>query len=232
MTTAAHGRMKAVTSTVLKDKWSWFWLPWVIAGSSFVVNLITSIFVKEEITTGGVGSLYIYMFVAGIISVSNTLPFLLGFNVRRSDYFWGIGSAIGLVGVICAAGLTLLSFIENGVLDGWGTGLYFFHLPYFSQGALPVQFLIYFLLIVFLFYLGFMIACVGKRFGKTGMFAFFLGWLAVGTVMSYVMTANGYWVQLWHWLSDRTMLELAGGTAPLTLLCMALSYAMLRRTSV
>lgn len=232
MNTTVNGRMKAVTSTILKDKWSWFFLPWVIAGSSFVVNLITSIFVKDEIKTGGVSSLYIYMLVAGIISVSNTLPFLLGFNVRRSDYFWGIGRAIGLVGVCCAAGLTLLSFIEIDVVPGWGTGLYFFHLPYYSDGPAPVQFISYFLLIVFLFYTGFLIACIGKRFGKTGMYAFFLAWIALGTVGSYVMTAQGYWMDLWKWLSDQSMLEIAGGTAPVTLICMALSYMLLRRTSV
>lgn len=231
MNTVAHGRMKAVTSTILKDKWSWFLLPWIISGSSFVINLITSLFVEDTITTGGIASLYIYMFVAGIISVSNTLPFLLGFSVRRSDYFWGTGRAIGLVGVVCAAGLTLLSVVESDWIEGWGTGLYFFHLPYYSEGSIPVQFLIYFLLIVFLFYLGFLIACIGRRFGKNGLFAFFLVGIALGTVMSYIMTYQGWWIDLGNWLMDRTMLELAGGTAPLTLLCMALSYAMLRRTS-
>ncbi|MFC3803047.1 hypothetical protein [Cohnella sp. GCM10012308] len=232
MNIAQRGRMKAVTSTILKDKFSWFLLPWIISGSSFVVNLAIAFFSKEDITTGGVASLYIYMLAAGIMSVSSTLPFLLGFSVRRSDYFWGTGGVIGLVGVVCAAGLTLLSYIENEWTEGWGVGLYFFHLPYLSEGSAPVQFLIYFLLIVFLFYLGFLIACVAKRFGKTGMFILSIAVLAIGTVWSYVMTQQGWWIDLGHWLADRTMLEIAGGTAPLTLLFMAISYALLRRTSV
>ncbi|MDG0811572.1 hypothetical protein [Cohnella rhizosphaerae] len=232
MNIVQSGRMKAVASTILKDRFSWFLLPWIISGSSFVVNLITAYFANGEITTGGVASLYIYMFAAGIMSVSNTLPFLLGFSVRRSDYFWGTGGVIGLVGVICAAGLSLLSYVESEWLDGWGVGLYFFHLPYVSEGSVAVQFLVYFLLIVFLFYLGFLIACVAKRFGKNGMFILAIAVLAIGTVWSYVMTQQGWWIDLGQWLADRTMLEIAGGTAPLTLLYMALSYALLRRTSV
>ncbi|WP_217593470.1 hypothetical protein [Cohnella sp. GbtcB17] len=232
MNVAQRGRTKAVTSTILKDKFSWYLLPWIIAGSSFAVNLIVSIFAKDVITTGGVASLYIYILTAGIMSVSNTLPFMIGFSVRRSDYFWGTGGAIGLVGAICAAGLTFLSYVESEWIDGWGVGLYFFHLPYYSEGSAPVQFLNYFLVIVFLFYLGFAIACLAKRFGKNGMFLFSIAVLAIGTVLSYVMTERGWWIDFGHWLAGRTMLELAGGTAPLTLLFMAISYALLRRTSV
>jgi hypothetical protein len=60
-------RVVGVMKMHSRDKWAWFIVPWLVMLSSFIVNLIISAFINDPVYTGGIASIYIYMFVAGII---------------------------------------------------------------------------------------------------------------------------------------------------------------------
>lgn len=226
--------MLSVARMHLKDRWSWIILPWVILLSSFVINLlIAGIAPMEEegLTTGGLSSMFVYFFVGGIVSLVQMYPFALGFNVRRKDFFWGTAIAIGLVSVCISIALVLLAFIEN-TTDGWFVNLHFFVLPYFSDGNVLAQLWIYLLLLLFLFYAGFTISSIYRKFGRNGMYAFFLILALAFTVIGYAATYYGWWADLAHWVSDYSMLGLANWTLLPTAVFLAASYSLLRRATV
>ena len=84
-------RIVNVVALQTKDKFSWFLLPWIIVGSSFVINIIIAILIggKSPIYTGGMSSIYIYMLVVGGLCVAGPFPLALGFSARRRDYYLG-----------------------------------------------------------------------------------------------------------------------------------------------
>ncbi|MBB6675198.1 hypothetical protein [Cohnella nanjingensis] len=224
-------RMQGVIRLHMKDKMNWLVTPWIVVLCSFAVNLVISQFMEADLYTGGVASLYIYMLVIGIVTLTHTFPFAIGFNVRRKDYFWGTLVAAGGASLYSAVILTLLSYVEYDLTDGWGSGLNFFHLPYLSDGSLFVQLVVSFLLILNLFYTGFFITGIFKRFGRAGLFTFAIALLILGTVFSFIMTQQEWWVNVIDWFNAHTMFEFTLWTLPVTVVFMLLSYAMLRRAT-
>jgi len=108
-------RIIGVMKTQLQDRFGWIFLPWIIMLSSFTVNLIIgSTMGDESFYTGGLASIYVYMLVLGIMSVVQTFPFLIGFGVRRKDYFWGTSLSICAVSFVSAFALWLLGYVESG----------------------------------------------------------------------------------------------------------------------
>src|SRR5579864_123028 len=103
-------RMANVIIMHSRDKFSWFLLPWIVVGSSFVINLFIAALVggNTAIYTGGLSSIYIFTLVAGAISVAGTFPFALGFGVRRRDYVLGALTLAVLVSAAWAILLVLL----------------------------------------------------------------------------------------------------------------------------
>ena len=79
------------------------------------------------------------MFVGGIMSLTDTFPFALGFGVRRTDYVLGTTVMAVEVSAVTAVLWLLCSLLEI-VTGGWGIELHYFHLPYFNDGSLIEQF--------------------------------------------------------------------------------------------
>ena len=129
-------RIASVMVMHSRDRLTWFFLPWIVVGSSFTVNVFIALLLgsKTAIYTGGLSSIYIYMLSVGAITVGGTFPFALGFSTRRRDYFLGTIAQAIAVSAAWAILLWLLSFIEDKLIRNWGVDLHFFHLPYLSNG--------------------------------------------------------------------------------------------------
>ncbi|NMO96336.1 hypothetical protein [Paenibacillus lemnae] len=226
-------RVHGVVKIHLKDKWTWIYIPWMILLSSFSINFLIAALAAPEagVKTGGVLSIFIYMMVTGIITMYNTFPFALGMSVRRTDYFKGTFLAALLINALTTVVLLALFLIEEKVIPEWGVSLQFFSLAFLRSFNLLELFGIFFLLLLNMFYAGFAISCLQRRFGRTGMFVFFGGLLAAGSIASYFLTANNGWMTLFGWLAEHYDL-LFWWSLPLTLLYMVLSYLMMRRTTV
>src|SRR5690606_29405799 len=113
-----------------RDKWSWLYIPWIVCLGSFLVNRMVgyTISSQNEIYTGGISSIFIYLFVIGIIMPPQTFAFALGMGVRRKDYFLGTAMLAVLFSAASSVLLLILSQIEQGT-NQWGVGLHFFYLP-------------------------------------------------------------------------------------------------------
>src|SRR5690348_17224339 len=139
-------RIKSVVSMHAKDKNSWFFIPLMVLGVSFSINVLIAYLLggKTPIYTGGLLSIYVYMLVGGVIVVTGSFPFAIGFSIRRKDYFWGTVTMAALISAIWAVLISLLSFVEGSLIHNWGVNLHFFHLPFWSNSSIFVQFALFF----------------------------------------------------------------------------------------
>ncbi|MFK4996826.1 hypothetical protein ACI2OX_02705 [Bacillus sp. N9] len=62
---------------------------------------------QKDFYTGGVTSIFIYIFVLGILVVIQTFPFALGMSIRRKDYF----VATTMMGVASSIGIGLIMYV-------------------------------------------------------------------------------------------------------------------------
>lgn len=226
-------RIAGVMKTQLRDRFGWIFLPWIIMLSSFVVNLIIGYMIQDDsYYTGGLASIYVYTLVLGIMSVIQTFPFVLGFGVRRKDYFWGTAASISAVSAVSAFALWLLSFVENKLTGGWGVNMHFFHLPYISDGMPISQIWVSFSLMIHVFFLGFIISCIYRRLGRVGLYTFFILLLMIITVASYLFTYYNIWGTIGNWLAGFNSVEVASGLFGISLLYALIAYLLLRRSTV
>src|SRR5215470_6681676 len=98
--------MKAITSILqmhLRKRYYWFFPPSFVLFTSFIINLGIAYFLSgtTALYTGGVASIYLYLFTIGVIAVNDTFPFVLGLSQRRIDY---------LLGTVAMAAVTTLGW--------------------------------------------------------------------------------------------------------------------------
>ncbi|MBP1990643.1 hypothetical protein [Paenibacillus eucommiae] len=215
------------------DKFNWMILPWIIMFSSFTVNLIIGYFLggEQPMYTGGIISLFIFLMVIGIITPVQMFPFALGFSVRRKDFFFGVTLIAVLFSAFSAIALLLLSLVE-GWTGRWGVNLHFFSLPYVNDGSRIEQFILYFALMLCFFFTGFIISSMYRRFGKSGVFTFFIAIFLLLTIIGFVGNFYGWWLELFNFVSKQTAFQLSLCTIPVTIVCALLSYLMLRKSTI
>ncbi|KMY48405.1 hypothetical protein [Peribacillus loiseleuriae] len=226
-------RISGVLKLHYRDKWSWIYIPAIILFFSFGVNLTVSFLVsnQEDLYTGGISSVVIYIFVAGIIVVGKTFPFAIGMSIRRIDYF--IGSVI--IGTISSAFFTSLIFLFAQLekqTNGWGTRLHFFYFPYVNDGTLLEQFILYMILFLNTFFLGFLISSYARRFGRKGMFLGAMVFLLIGSIVIFLLHHFEVWGSIFSWFASHTAVQIAYWLMPFTLLYLLGSYRMLRRAVI
>ena len=226
-------RVMAVMAIHSKDKVGLFLLPWGILALAFVVNTIISALLGGNvgIYTGGVASIYIYMLIVGSLIIKETFPFAVGFSVRRIDYFLGTMAVAVAISAAYAFLLSLLSLTESNLTNNWGVGLHFFHLPYWSNGSLIGQFWTYFVVMLFVFVLGFVSASLHRRFGFVALYAFFGVVGVVTSAIVLVATYRQWWGAIFTWLGQWSAVQFAWWLVPVTLIGALGSYALLRRAS-
>lgn len=225
--------VRTVLNMHTRGKWLsllWPCIGWLI---HFCVSMIVMLMILLFGGTiayypGGIIAICMILFVAGILILNDTFPFALGFGVRRTDYVLGTAAMMMTLSAITAVFWLLCSLLEV-VTGGWGLRLFYFHLPYFSDGSLIEQFWVYFMLLANLFFLGFVIGSVYRRIGGIGMLIFLFIVFLLASSFSLISTYLHWWGVLFHWFSQYTALELALWLLPLTALYLLVSYLLLRR---
>ena len=224
-------RVAGVIKMHSKDKWSWFIIHWLIMLSSFFINLIISFFVDEPLYTGGIASIYIYMFVAGIITPAQTFQFALGLGVSRKDYYIGTSAMVVLTSILSALVLFLLSLMEVWT-ESWGSGLHFFHVPYLNDGPLINQFIVPLLILLFMHYSGIFISAAYRRTGKNGLFIASGILLIVFTVLGFLATYLDWYPAIFDWMINQRAIDYTLWMLLFTAVFALVSYLLLRRATV
>ncbi len=224
-------RISVVMKMYVKDKTTWFIMPWSILSLIFVVNWIISSVLDHPLYTGGFSYFFIYFMVLGITSLVFTFPFALSFSVRRKDFFLGTAAMSIGVSAISAFIFTLLAIVEK-TLSGWGSELHFFNLPYLNDGSLLEQFWVFFATLLHLYFLGAVIAGVYVRYSGRGVYILMTILLLISTICTFFATRLGWWIDIFHWLKTHTAFELASWMGLIAVFYALITYLLLRRATV
>lgn len=226
--------MRTVVKMYTRGKWIWFFWPWVGLSLQFLAALIVILLivflagVKTPFYPGGLVTICVLMFLGGLVNLTDTFPFALGFGMRRTDYVLGTMLIAMAVSVLTTLLWLLCSLLEIAT-GGWHIALYYFHLPYFNDGSLIEQFWVYFVLLTNMYFLGFVCGSVYQRFGRLGTVIFVLAVLLLLSLFAVIWTYLHWWGALFAGIGQFTACELALGLLPVTALYLLVSYLLLRR---
>jgi hypothetical protein len=214
-------------------RFAWLGFPWLILLFSFGVNVLISALAggTTGLYTGGLSSIYVYMFIAGVVAVNGTFPFALGLSVRRIAYFLGTSLMFCAISAADAVLLTLLALIEHDLTGGWGVNLHFFHLPYLSDGSPIEQVIILFSVMLHLCFLAFVVASLYRRTGMLGIYIFSTGLFGIFSLLGLAFTYFNWWGDVFNWLAQQTAFMLALWLLPVTALYALVSYLLLRKAT-
>ncbi|WP_211747996.1 hypothetical protein [Paenibacillus sp. Marseille-Q4541] len=221
--------IRNVMRTHLVDHWLWLFVPTIVLMSSFLTNLVVSMFIGS-FTTGGLASIYFFVMSIGMAVIPLNFSFSLGFGVRRKDYFLGTVSLFFLSSLLVSVGLTLLRQIEH-LTSGWGTGLHFFDLPFLSSFSFLHLALLNFVVISHMFLLGFLISSIARRYGGLILTALLLLVVIVLGVAGVLVTYWEYWDEFGRWVMTYQM-DILWFLFPFTLVYAFISYILLRKSTI
>ncbi|SCW27434.1 hypothetical protein SAMN04487970_100194 [Paenibacillus tianmuensis] len=226
-------RIVSVTKMYLRDKLSWIYMPWIILLFNLIIHLTIrfSIGAKDGMYSGGITSLYVYTLVIGIIALPQTFVFALGLGVRRKDYFAGTAMNFTLISLGTSILILLFSLLE-GWSGGWGVGLHFFRMPNWGDGTVIGQVTRNFVLMLHLFFLGFVISSVQRRYGWFGMIVLSGVVFAGVSILVFSLSYYQWWGALFQWIAGITVSEWTGWLFALMVVYALASYTMLRKAAV
>ncbi|WP_171685701.1 hypothetical protein [Paenibacillus planticolens] len=215
----------------MRNKFSWFTMPWVIVGLNFIISFIIALSLNgdETLNTGGLVSIFIYTLVTGSVTVKDTFPFALGLSIRRKDYFLGTAATSFLYSICTAALLMILAFTEEAT-GGWGVRLHIFKISFLGDVSPIALFGMYLIFLLHMYFLGFAISSIHRRFGAIGLLIFFVITFLTGTGGSLLLSQFGLWGHIFLWIGHH-YLELFWWMVPLVGIYLLASYGLLRRSA-
>ncbi|MFC8303174.1 hypothetical protein ACFUCV_05750 [Specibacter sp. NPDC057265] len=199
-------RAVGVAKMQLINKWTFLGIPAVIVLVSFAFSLGIWALIPNTVGmkySGAGQAVMWYFFGLGIQSLTMTFPFSQGLSVSRRNFFFG---TVGLFTVLAAlvAGLYVLLGVVEKSTNGWGLQGRMFALEWVADQPWFIQLFFYFVLMMFLFLLGFWSATVYKRWQTTGTLVMCIA-LAVLLLGAAALTT---WQQRWSefglWVSTLT----------------------------
>lgn len=199
-------RALAVAKMQLINRWTFLGIPAVIIVMSFLVSLAIWALIPNsvDIKYSGAGQAVMwYFFGLGIQSLTLTFPFSQGLSVSRRNFFLG---TVGLFTVLAAmvSGLYVILGMVEKASNGWGLQGRMFALEWVAEQPWFIQLFFYFVLMMFLFLLGFWSATVYKRWQTTGtlIMGVALALLLLGAVA--LTTWQERWADFGLWISTQT----------------------------
>lgn len=217
----------------LINRLTYVWIPMLVMGGSFLISLaIFAILafsgIDRVVIGGGLQAPLWYFLVVGVQSLTLAFPFSQAMSVTRREFFIGT-----LLTAAASAAIQALVVVVGGLLeqatDGFGTGGYFFALPWVWEAGPVGAGIVYFSAAMLMFAIGFASATVFKRFGSLGLTTVLLGFGVLVVLIVWAITASQSWPNVWAGLIALGAIGLAGwGLLGATALA-ASSFATLRR---
>jgi hypothetical protein len=226
-------RVASVMVMHSRNRITWFFHPWIIVGFAFVICLGLALIdgASGPLYAGGIFAFYLVTIVDGALALSATFRFAVGFSMRRRDFLLGTLAMTIAVSAAWAVLLVLLSVIEANLMPHWGVNLYFFHLPYFSDGSVAIQFWVYFVLLLFNYLLGLALGSTYQRFGQTGTWVLSGAVVVLLSAFSLVSYRLNWWDAIFGWLPHQTAASLVLWLVPLIAVFGLACYALLRKAA-
>ena len=217
----------------LVDRIQYLVLPISVTLFAFAVNLVIFRLVnaQENEYTGGLMTLYVFLFVSGVLSVTKSLPFGLTLGLSRRSYYLGTLTLVGWLAATFSLGVVLLQALERAT-GGWGMRLHFFRVPWILDGAWYMTWLTSFVLLVLLFLYGMWFGLVYRRWSIFGTVLFSAAQVLVLLGTAVLITWTRSWPAVGEFFGTLSVLSFVGVLAVLAVALGAGGFATMRRVTV
>lgn len=228
-------RIMNVVRLQLSRKSTFIGIPLLILGGAGILSIIVFNMIPASAPVkyaGGASLSPIWYFMGiGLYARNLTFPFAISLGVTRREYF--LGSM--LTAFFSSLGMAIVYGVGAVIEDatgGWGMNGYYFRVPGLWEYMGPIYTaLMYLVLSMLLFAIGFGFASIFKRWGSLALTA---SLVALGLVLAgFVLLATK--LNLWGAVGEFFSNLAAGGTfalvAALTVVVVAASYLPLRRST-
>ncbi|CUU55142.1 hypothetical protein Ga0074812_104223 [Parafrankia irregularis] len=206
-------------------------LPWALTVFSLFINLIISTVTPTSIHTGGLATLYIWMFVGGLLATHRSLPFGLALGLSRRSYYLGTAGLAVALSAADAVALTALYALE-GASGGWWVDLHFFRISYLLDGPWYLTWLTSFVGLGLLFVYGMWFGIVYRRWNVTGLAAFIASQGALLLVGVLLAAWADAWAAIGRFFTDLSSGGLTGVLAVATVALFVGGFTTMRRVTV
>lgn len=230
---SAGHRALGVVRMQLINKWTFLGIPAVIIAGSFLFSAVIWALIPDSVGVkySGAGQAVMwYFFGLGIQSLTLSFPFSQGLSVSRRNFFLGTVGLFTLLAAAIAALYVVLGIIEKAT-NGWGLQGQMFALEWVAEKSWFIQWFFYFVLMMFLFLLGFWAATVYKRWQATGVLVMTLSAAVLLVGAAALITLQGWWPAVGAWIIALTPLTLGVVAFVLVLVLGAAAYLTLRRAT-
>lgn len=222
-----------------------FVIPWIVLAFVLLVNAAIWLIVFSNVDqadradaqqgmqwTGASFYVFVYMAVIAAQAIVYTFPFALGLSTTRRDYYLGTALAFLGLGVLYAAGMTLLAALEQ-LTDGWGLGGIMFTAVYFGGPDAPwyVRFVVFLSLFLFCLFIGSTISAIWMRWRVYGMLVFGAAVAIVVLGLIALLTFSGSWGLVGEWFTANGALGAALWLFVPTVIAALCGFAILRRAT-
>jgi hypothetical protein len=219
----------------LVQRFNYLLLPGAVLAFAFAVDMIVLALIPAGNSAhryvGGLGSIFVLVFVLGLQSVARSLPFGLALGVSRRSYYLGTAFLGLALGAVYGSALTGLQAIERAT-NGWGMRMGFFRVPYILDGSWYRTLLTSFVVLTLLFVYGIWFGLVYRRWSIPGMIAFIAGQITVALAVTLVATWSHTWHTVGHFFTALSATGLTGVLAACTAALLLGGFATMRRVTV
>ena len=218
----------------LVDRITWVVIPWAIMTFSFLVNVVVAATVPagpHGNYTGGLVTLYVFLLICGVLSMTRSLPFGLMLGISRRTYYLGTALLVVVLGVVYGLGLTVLQLAERAT-GGWGLSLHFFRVPWIMDGPWYETWLTSFVLLVAFFLYGMWYGLVFRRWSLPGLVVFIAAQILVALLVVVAVSATHNWSAVGQFFGTVTALALTGVLAAVAAAMGLGGFTTMRRVTI
>jgi hypothetical protein len=219
----------------LADRLSYTALPWGVLAINLAIYLAIAAGANKggsvQIPSANLAAIYLFFFIAGILSIGRSLPFAFALGVGRRSYYAGTALLAVSLAAVYGLALAVLHVIEQAT-GGWGVGLHFFRVAYILSGPWYLTWLTSFVGLALMFIYGMWFGLVYRRWDLTGLLATIA---ALGIVLAagVVITSHAHaWPAIGRFFTTVSAAGLTGLLAALAVVLLAAGYATMRRVTV
>lgn len=196
-------RILKVVRMQLTNKQTFVWVPLIVLGGAFALNMaVYGILISAGVTgnfySGAAQAPLWYFAVIGSQALIMTFPFSQAMSVTRREFFIGTMLTAVLTAVMLAVIFVVGGLIETAT-RGWGFNGYFFAVGVVWESGSVLAGLFYFVLAMLFFIAGFWGATILKRFGTLWLIVTLVAIAAVIVLALFAVTRMDAWPSVVDW---------------------------------
>lgn len=207
-------------------------VPLIVLGGAFALALviIAMIPTDEFKFAGGAPFAPIWYYIgAGIYGLTLTFPFSQAMSVTRREFFLGTILTAALSATCLAVLFVTMGYVEQAT-GGWWMNGGFFRIPGIWDAGPFVSAVVYFILVMLMFVIGFTCATVYRRWGVTVLVSILVGLALVLVGALFVVGRLDAWKPVFEALASIGTLGWAGIGLAVTIALSLVAERLLRRT--